>query len=276
MTTPGPLVDVAWLADRIGDVVAVDCRWVFEDVDAGRAAHEAGHIPGAIYLSLDDDLSDMSVPDAGRHPLPTRADFAATVGRHGIDNGTTVVAYDDAGGAFASRLWWLLRWVGHRDVALLDGGLPAWISAGGVLENGPTVREPVSFVLGADSMPTVDRTMVASAGSQATVLDARGLARFRGEIEPRDPVAGHIPGAKNAHHADNLESGRFLDPSRLARRYGALGVVDAADAIVYCGSGVTACHDILAMEVAGLGTAALYPGSWSEWCRAGGEVATGD
>lgn len=256
-------------------IVVVDCRWVLASPAAGREAYLEGHLPGAIYMSLDDDLSDMTVPDAGRHPLPSRDDFAARLGRLGVSNGDTVVAYDDAGGAIASRLWWMLRWVGHDDVAVLDGGIQAWIAAGRALEAGTVRRPPTVFEPGETTMPVAHRDDVAGRPESIVLLDARARERFRGEIEPLDPVAGHIPGAVNAPHAENLDRGRFLPPPELAARYADLGVSERDRTIVYCGSGVTACHDVLAMEIAGLGTATLYPGSWSEWSGAGGEVATG-
>jgi thiosulfate/3-mercaptopyruvate sulfurtransferase len=267
----GPLI-------AVGDVdletmVPVDCRWVLGSPTAGRAAYEDGHLPGAIYASLDDDLSDMHIADAGRHPLPTMTDFAAALGRLGIAASDRIVAYDAAGGAHAARLWWMLRWVGHHHVAVLDGGIQAWVDAGGSLESGQVRRPDTSYLIGPTTMPTVDRSAVAA--HPTALLDARAPERFRGDQEPLDPVAGHIPGAVNAPYADNLADGRFLPPDQLADRYGALGVVAGDATVVYCGSGVTACHDVLAMEIAGLGTATLYPGSWSEWSRAGGEVATG-
>ncbi len=259
----------------LASMVPVDCRWVLSSPSAGRDAYLAGHLPGAIYMSLDNDLSDMTVTGAGRHPLPSKDDFAATLGRLGIGNQDTVLAYDDAGGAIAARLWWMLRWVGHADVLVLDGGIQAWSAAGLAVETEVTHRPPTTFRVGETTMPVMEFEDVALRPASIVLLDARGAERFRGDVEPLDPVAGHIPGAINAPYAGNLDDGRFLSPSRLASRFTDLGVTDAAETMVYCGSGVTACHDVLAMEVAGLGTAMLYPGSWSQWSGAGGEVATG-
>lgn len=269
----GPLLSVEDV--DVATMLPVDCRWSLGAPAAGRTAYEREHLPGAVYASLDDDLSDMSIEGAGRHPLPTREAFASTLGRLGISATDRVVAYDDAGGAHASRLWWMLRWVGHESVAVLDGGIDAWTDAGMPVETGAVVRPPTTYRVGATTMPTADRASVAARPDATMLLDARGRERFEGIHEPLDPVAGHIPGAVNAPYADNLEGGGFVSPERLAARYATLGVTDGETTIVYCGSGVTACHDVLALELAGLGTAALYPGSWSEWSRAGGPVATG-
>lgn len=256
-------------------MLPIDCRWVVGSPAAGREAYLSGHLPGALYMSLDDDLSDMRVPDAGRHPLPSKDDFTATLGRLGVGNADTVLAYDDAGGAIAARLWWMLRWVGHTNVVVLDGGIQAWTGAGRPVDSGIVHRPTTLFQPGESSMPVAHRQDVATRPEHVVLLDARAGERFRGEVEPLDPVAGHIPGAVSAPYADNLDAGRFLPPARLATRFADLGVAEGNRAIVYCGSGVTACHDVLAMEIAGRGTAALYPGSWSEWSQAGGEVATG-
>jgi thiosulfate/3-mercaptopyruvate sulfurtransferase len=273
-TLPGPLVDSTWLAANLEDVIVADCRWVLDKPDAGQAAHEVGHIPGAIYVSLDDHLSDMTVPNAGRHPLPTRARFARTLGSLGISDDRIVVVYDDVSGAYASRMWWMLRWVGHEDVAILDGGFPAWTAAHPT-ESGTVTLPAAEFAVGSETMPVVARTDVQAAGSGTLIFDARSGERFRGEAKSIDPADGHIPGAANAPYADNLVDGVFLGAGALEKRFNDMGVENAADAVIYCGSGVTACHDIFAMEMAGLGTAALYPGSWSEWSSAGLPVATG-
>ena len=270
-----PLIDVDALADKLDTVVVADCRWQLDDPAAGVHAYAQRHIPGAIYVSLDDALSDMSNQNAGRHPLPDKQGFATTLGHLGIDNDSTVIAYDDAGGAYASRLWWMLRWVGHSKVALLDGGWRGWLSADRPTATGPVNRAATSFVVGPETMPTVDRAAVGGRDQAAVLVDARAPERFRGDVEPADPAAGHIPGAVNAPFADNLVDGRFLDAAVLRGRFADLGVTGDIETTVYCGSGVTACHDILAMEVAGLAPASLYPGSWSEWSRAGGAVETG-
>jgi thiosulfate/3-mercaptopyruvate sulfurtransferase len=270
-----PLVSAAWLAEHLRHrpLRIADCRWYLDRPAAGRAAYEEGHVPGAVYVSLDDHLSAISGP--GRHPLPAAPAFAGTLGSLGIDNRAVVVAYDDAGGAIASRLWWMLRWVGHERVAVLDGGIAAWQAAGHPLTGEATVPDPVTYTAAGPAMPTVDRIAVTDRPEELVLIDAREPARYRGEIEPIDPVAGHIPGAVSVPYAGNLDAEeRFLAPGALRERYAAVGAHGAA-AAVYCGSGVTACHDILAMEVAGLPTAALYPGSWSDWSTAGGPAAVG-
>lgn len=272
----GPLLGVSELDASDPRLAIADCRWVLTDPEAGRRSYLAGHVPGAIYVSLDDDLSDMSRSGAGRHPLPSKERFAATLGRLGIGNDAFVVVYDDVGGAYASRLWWLLRWIGHGDVAVLDGGWKAWQEAGLRVDDTPVELVPTTYRIGSGSMPVVDRDVVAGLGDERVLVDARATERYTGEVEPLDPAAGHIPGAINVPYAGNLDrSGRFLGPAELRARYGTAGVTDGSRTIVYCGSGVTACHDILAIEAAGLGTAALYPGSWSEWSGAGGDIATG-
>lgn len=267
MRLPGPLVEAGWLARPLEepDLVVADVRW-YPDGSA-RRRYEEGHLPRAVFVDVDRDLSAPRSPDSGRHPLPTPQDFAAAMSRLGIGDGTAVVAYDDAGGAYAARLWWMLRATGH-EVAVLDGGLAAWE---GPLEAGPErSRPPTTFtarpwpeelLAGAEDVERARRD------PHSLVVDARAPERYRGEVEPIDPVAGHIPGARNAPFAGNLDpaTGRFLLPEELRRRYEALGVGRAREVIVYCGSGVTSCHLLLAMEVAGLPRARLYPGSWSEW-----------
>lgn len=275
-TMPPALVDAAWLEHNLDAVVVLDCRWSLADPTAGRRAYEEGHIPGALYASLDGDLSDMSVNDAGRHPLPTKDEFVRTLERLGVGDHDDVVVYDDMDGAIASRAWWLLRWVGHETVSVLDGGFPAWVAGSSAVEAGWIEPVPATHTIGDTSMPVVDRHGVASRSEGTLLLDARSADRFRGDVEPLDPAAGHIPGAQNAPYAGNLAGGSLRPPEELANRFEVLGVRANTKAIVYCGSGVTACHDILAMEVAGLGTATLYPGSWSDWSAAGGDVATGD
>ena len=269
------LIPAAELAPHVGDPqwVILDCRHDLANADAGQNAYAAGHIPGARFASIDHDLSDKT-PAAdgsfrGRHPLPTRAAFIATLRAWGIDDGTQVVAYDAHGGMFAARLWWMLRWVGHAAVAVLDGGLPAWVAAGQGLSTSPLA---VARPGGISEQPALVGTVTAADvlanlnGGNRTVIDARAPDRFRGENETLDPVGGHIPGAKNRFFKDNLEAdGRFKPAGVL--RTGFAGLVDdPATAVMQCGSGVTACHNLLALEIAGLPGAALYPGSWSEWC----------
>jgi len=267
------LVDCHTLALHLHDPdwVVVDCRFMLSKPDAGRAAYEAGHIPGARYAHLDNDLSGPKTPASGRHPLPDPVKLASTFGGWGIAHGKQVVAYDDSFGAMAARLWWLLRWMGHDHVALLDGGLPRWQREGHPMTTDMPPNHPQVFV------PTLHNDMLADAMFVAKavqdkhwlVMDARSEERFNGEIEPLDPVAGHIPGAINFPYEDNLHvSGRFESPEPLRELYlGQLQEVKPDHVIQMCGSGVTACHNILAMEHVGLAGARLYAGSWSEWIR---------
>jgi thiosulfate/3-mercaptopyruvate sulfurtransferase len=267
------LVDCHTLALHLHDPdwVVVDCRFVLSSPAAGRQAYEAGHIPGARYAHLDDDLSSPKTATSGRHPLPDPEKLAVTLGDWGIGPGKQVVAYDDSFGAMAARLWWLLRWLGHESVALLDGGLPRWQREGHPMTKDLPVVQPVTLV------PTLRNDLLVDAGFVAKavqderwlVLDARSEERFNGEIEPLDPVAGHIPGAVNLPYEDNLHvSGRFSTPEELRELYqGQMQRVEPSHVIQMCGSGVTACHNILAMEHAGLSGARLYAGSWSEWIR---------
>lgn len=261
------IVTTAELAERLGDPrwVVVDCRMDLMRPDAGRAEYEQSHIAGAVYAHLDRDLSGPPVTNSGRHPLPLPAALAETLGRLGIELGMQVVAYDAAGGSIAARLWWLLHYMGHPAAAVLDGGWQRWLAEDRPTESG--WRDPESrdftgsphedWVVRVQDVPGVTR-----------LVDARDPARFRGEQEPIDPVAGHIPGAVNHFWRDNLDAGGgWLPPAELSRRYArTLGGYAASDGAVYCGSGVTACHDILAIKHAGLGVPRLYAGSWSEWC----------
>jgi thiosulfate/3-mercaptopyruvate sulfurtransferase len=267
------LVDCQTLARHLHDPewVVVDCRFTLTDAGAGRRAYDGGHIPGARYAHLDDDLSGPKTQATGRHPLPDPAKLAGTFGAWGIGTGRQVVAYDDSFGAMAARLWWLLRWAGHDAVALLDGGLPRWQREGhGMTKDLPTVQPQTFAPRWRDDM-WVEAGDVARAANDANwlVMDARAEERFNGEVEPLDPVAGHIPGAVNLPYEDNLHvSGRFEAPEQLRTVYlGQLRQVRPDHVIQMCGSGVTACHNILAMEHAGLGGARLYAGSWSEWIR---------
>jgi thiosulfate/3-mercaptopyruvate sulfurtransferase len=273
------LLDVGQLAAILAapDVRVVDVRWRLGDPKAGPAAFAQGHIPGAVFADIDRDLA--SAPgEGGRHPLPSAEAFASLMGRLGVGDTTRVVAYDDQGGATAARLWFLLRYFGHETGAVLDGGLSAYTQAGRPLETAVTTPPPASFHAIPRPELVLDRAAVAARVGQAGALlfDARAPERFRGEVEPIDPRAGHIPGAVNAPFAENLAGGAFLPPGDLATRYRALGAFDH-DTAVYCGSGVTACHDLLALAVAGLPDAKLYAGSWSEWARAAdAAVATGE
>lgn len=264
------LISAADLAQqRQPNWVVLDCRHDLADPQSGRAAYDAGHIPGALSASLDHDLSDHArAADGsfrGRHPLPAIDAFIASLRRWGVNDDSQVVAYDAQGGMFAARLWWMLRWAGHPAVAVLDGGLPAWTALGLPLTT--DVPSPAPGTL--QQRPSLVRTVGAGdilAQPQLKVLDARAPDRFRGENETLDPVGGHIPGAANRFFKDNLlPDGRFKPAAQLRSELGAL-VADPSSAVMQCGSGVTACHNLLALEVAGLPGAALYPGSWSEWC----------
>lgn len=281
----GPLIDCQALAGRLGDAscCVVDARFSLADPSQGERDYIYRHIPGALYAHLDRDLSGPIVPGrTGRHPLPDPDRLAATFGAWGIDAATQVVAYDGMGGALAAaRLWWLLRWLGHEAVAVLDGGWAAWESEGRPTRAGRETQPPRRFVAQLRPELVVDATKVDAMrlDPAARLLDARGADRFRGENETIDPVAGHIPGARSAPFADNLGAdGRFRPPAALRAHYAALlGSVSPERTAVYCGSGVTAAHDLLAMAQAGLDGARLYAGSWSEWITDPGRaVAAGD
>jgi thiosulfate/3-mercaptopyruvate sulfurtransferase len=271
-----PLISATELMARQGTAawpVLLDCSFDLIDTGAGETAYEAAHLPGALYAHLERDLSGPKSSrgsiEGGRHPLPTRQALATTLARWGIGPDTPVVAYDAQGGPYAARAWWLLRWMGHHGVAVLDGGIAAWRGAGGGVESGPAQASaaPSPYPWHAPAaMPTVQATqLLGAAAAGHLVVDARAPERFRGETEPLDAQAGHIPGARNRFFKDNLgPDGRFLPPTELRRRFDGFGV--PADQVVHqCGSGVTACHNLLAMEAAGLPGSALYPGSWSEW-----------
>ncbi|MDB5797190.1 MAG: sulfurtransferase [Paucimonas sp.] len=267
----GPLVDAATLAAHLGDPgwIVLDCRHDLAAPAAGRAAYESGHIPGAQFADLDRDLSDKSpAPDGafrGRHPLPAKEAFVATLRRWGVNPQSQVVAYDAHGGMYAARVWWMLRWVGHEAVAVLDGGLPAWTAAGQALSTETAARPPGQFMARASLARSVAAADLLG-NAAPLIVDARAPDRFRGENETLDPVGGHIPGARNRFFKDNLDaSGRFKPAAELRAAFSAL-VPDPARAVMQCGSGVSACHNLLALEVAGMPGAALYPGSWSEWC----------
>jgi len=275
------LVDPVELVDLLAagrPVVLLDVRWALGRAD-GRELHAAAHLPGAVYVDLDTELAGPPSPTAGRHPLPALPDLEAAARRWGVRRGVPVVAYDDGGGTSAARAWWLLRWAGVTDVRLLDGGLAAWTQAGGVLETGEVIAPEGDVVLTAGNLPTLDADEAAARAARGELLlDARAEERYRGEVEPVDPRAGHIPGAVSAPTTGNLDrAGRFLGAAALRRRFAALGatrarpgaVPEGPDAVpapvaVYCGSGVTAAHEVAALASIGV-EAALYPGSWSEW-----------
>lgn len=266
-----PLVSTDWLASRLGDASLriVDVRWYLDPARKGKDAYRAGHIPGAVFLDVDLDLSapgGRRGGPAGRHPWPSAEQVANVMGRAGIGSGTTVVAYDDQAGAVAARLWYVLRAHGHDGVAVLDGGTAKWIAEGRGLETAEVLPEPKVFVPNLKAGMVVGKSGVVGAAGLELVLDARVAGRYRGETEPIDPRAGHIPGARNAPFTDNLTADPvpvFRSAAELRERFAALGA-DRREPIVYCGSGATACHDLLALEVAGL-RGRLYAGSWSEW-----------
>jgi thiosulfate/3-mercaptopyruvate sulfurtransferase len=254
------------------DWVIVDCRHDLVNLSFGREAYAAGHLPHAVFADMETELSGVKRGEdgvfRGRHPLPEKEALAATLRRWGVDHTTQVVAYDAHGGMYAARLWWLLRWIGHEAAAVLDGGLPAWQALGQPLSSDPPEpRRSGSIEVRAPFVPTVTVAEVLEniESERRTVVDARAADRFRGENETVDPVGGHIPGAKNRFFKDNLHNdGRFKAPEQLRAEFSSV-IDDPKDAIMQCGSGVTACHNLLALEVAGLPGAALYPGSWSEW-----------
>lgn len=278
------LIEAAELAARldIPDWVVLDCRFDLADTGRGERDYALAHIPGAHYAHLDRDLSGPISPGSGRHPLPDPRRLSDWLGRHGIESGVQVIAYDDSGGAMAVRVWWLLRWLGHSRVALLDGGWRSWIDAGYPLERTPAVPPvPVEFKGVPDSELLLTTGQVAEnlKTGHWLLLDARAAERFRGEQEPIDPVAGHIPGSRNHPLGSNLgPDGRFLPPRVLRANYEtSLGGHAPGRVACLCGSGVTACHNLLAMELAGMRGARLYAGSWSEWIRDPGRpVALGE
>ncbi|MGI8523703.1 MAG: sulfurtransferase [Nocardioides sp.] len=269
MIRPGLLLDVADL-DSVKDLILLDTRLALTG-PGGRQQYDAGHLPGAAYVDLDDDLS--SPPGVGgRHPLPEPEDFVAAMRRAGVRRDSVVVGYDAGPATVASRLWWLLRDYGHVDVMVLDGGLAAWVAAGGELSTEPVNPAPGDWIGSPGEMPVVDAEGALERATSGLLVDVRAGERFSGETEPLDPVAGHIPGAVNLPLAGNTgDEGRFLGPLALRERFAALDGPVAA----YCGSGVTATQTVLALRLAGR-DAALYPGSWSGWIADGSrEVATG-
>ena len=252
-----------------GEIVVVDCRFDLRDPGAGERAYQAGHLPGAVYAHLDRDLSDPSRPGRGRHPLPEADAFCATLERWGVTPRHQVVAYDATDSAHAARLWWMMRLLGHERTAVLDGGLAAWVSRGGALETATPKPKPGKYSGRFDVRAMASTAVVAArmASGNGRLIDARAAERFRGEIEPIDRVPGHIPGAVNRPFSLNIgPDGRFKPPGALADEFRALlGESPSNEALLMCGSGVTACHHLLAMEHAGLRGARVYPGSWSEW-----------
>ena len=248
--------------------IVLDAGFDLAEPASGERNYAAGHLPGSLYVHLDRDLSAAKTGTNGRHPLPDRAAFAQTVGRLGITPATQVVTLDRQGGMYAARLWWMLRWLGHAQVAVLDGGFAAWVAAGGEVSTAAVLATPaLPYPDRSSLVGSVDAAELARRIGRTMVLDARSGERFRGEKEPIDRVAGRIPGALNRFHAANLApGGRFKPAQELKREFeAALGGRAATEVIHSCGSGVTACHNLLAMEHAGLVGSVLYPGSWSEW-----------
>ncbi len=258
-----------------------DCSFDLGNADAGAQAHAQRHLPGALYLHLDKDLSAPKAPGRGRHPLPTQQAFVQRLASLGLSDDLPVVAYDSAGGMYAARLWWMLRWVGHGAVQVLDGGLAAWQAAGGELQAGSVPPLAPGRLSQRPALVAALDFQALHAGlgrGQRLIVDARAPDRFRGENETLDPVGGHIPGALNRFFRDNLGAdGVFKPAAQLRAEWSALMAGrQPADLVMQCGSGVTACHNLLALEAAGLAGAALYPGSWSEWCaQPQAPVATG-
>lgn len=263
----GPLIDAEELSTRLDEVHLFDIRWALTDATKGRATYEKGHIPGAVFVDLDIDLS--APPGPGRHPLPEPSVWGRTLGRLGVADDDEVVVYDDTNGTIAARMWWMLRAIGHESSRLLDGGYQVWVASGGAVERGRNDPEPVEYppvgafagVVGSGEVPG------------RVLVDARAPERYRGDHEPVDPKAGHIPGALNLPNAVNLDgSGRFLDSPALQAIYSGLG----SKPVMSCGSGVNACHNAIAMVLAGLEMPDIYIGSFSEWSRLGLPVVTGD
>jgi thiosulfate/3-mercaptopyruvate sulfurtransferase len=267
------LIQPADLARIVNDenVAILDCRHDLGQPKWSDEAYAAGHIPGAVQAHLDRDLSAAVGPQTGRHPLPDVAKLSETLGRWGIDATTQVIAYDQGNGAYGARAWWLLRWLGHKKVAVLDGGLAAWQEAGLPVTREPASRKPRTFTphLEEGAFLTAAQVQQALVDESIALVDARGADRFAGENETIDPVAGHVPGATNRPFAKNLDArSRFLPPEELRRQWTQLlGTRSPAEVVAMCGSGVTACHNLLALELAGLPGAKLYAGSWSEWIR---------
>ena len=266
LTLPGPIVSVSWLAEHLDDpgLRIADVRWSLTG-PSGRERYADGHLPGAIHLDIDRDLSTPG-DGPGRHPLPAAEKLARVLGAAGIGNEHLVIAYDDAGGSVAARLWWLYRHFGHEGrAAVLDGGIAAWVGAGLPITCEPASHPAVRWTPGDVRDDVVDAEAVANRSPAVVLLDARSPERYRGEIEPVDPRPGHIPGAISAPWASNLDGeGRFLPRQQLRERYASL-VAGGGPVVASCGSGITATHDLLAMELAGLEEGRLYEGSWSDW-----------
>jgi thiosulfate/3-mercaptopyruvate sulfurtransferase len=276
------LISTGVLADLLGSpsLVVIDCRFDLKETASGERAYDASHIPGAVYAHLDRDLSGKISGSNGRHPLPEPERFAATLARLGVSRDSQIVAYDQDSGMFASRLWWMARWLGHDAVPVLDGGWSKWLAEGRPTSSEPTVAAPGRFSprLQDGLLVTVD-DLSPAAPAGWRLVDARAAERYRGDTEPLDRAAGHIPGAVNRSFQTNLaEDGTFKSPAALADDFrDVIADTPTEDVVCYCGSGVSACHNLLALEHAGLHGAKLYAGSWSEWCADPSRpVATGD
>jgi thiosulfate/3-mercaptopyruvate sulfurtransferase len=284
MSVPA-LVSTDWLAAHLGDadVRVADVRWSLLDRDKGRAAYARVHVPGAVFLDVDTDLASLPGQRGGRHPLPRPDAFAASMARAGVGPDTHVVAYDFGDGSTAARLWFLLRYFGHVRASVLDGGMARWEAEGRALEAGapppPRPAEPFVAVPHPDMVVDADAVERLRTDPRALVIDSRAAERYEGKVEPVDPVAGHVPGAKSRPYATNVRAAddpRLLPPDALRDAFLRLGADRAESVVCYCGSGVNACQNLLALEVAGIPGARLYAGSWSDWCSVPGRpVATG-
>jgi thiosulfate/3-mercaptopyruvate sulfurtransferase len=281
------LVTPDWLSLHARDSAlrVVDCRFSLQDALAGQQSYGAGHLPGAVFLDLNRDLA-ASPGRGGRHPLPDPQVLAARLGQLGIGNHHQVICYDDSHGAFAARAWWLLRWLGHDAVALLDGGLKAWLTGGGQLSQEIPALAPVQFEARLRPEMVADLATIQNAqfGTKSVLVDSREPERYRGEQEPIDPIAGHIPGAMNLDWKTATDADQhWLSAEAQQQRWQVVGfatvrgaIAPAPEIIVYCGSGVTACVNLFSLELAGIEGAKLYPGSWSEWCQSpGAAIARG-
>lgn len=276
-TRTTPLIHAAALAGRLGEPALrlADVRWYLGDPTRGRREFDAGHLPGAVFVDLDHDLS--AEHGRGRHPLPEPGALARRMGRLGFGDEHTIVVYDDAGGTVAARLWWMLDRLGHPDVALLDGGLAAWTRVGGELSSETPSHPPTRLTLASQWPDTIDRETIAGETMAIDLVDLRAAERYRGEVEPVDRVPGHIPGARNRPAGDLLDGeGRLLEPGRLRGLLGASVTGSGPPLVMSCGSGVTACFGALAARVAGLPDPLVYPGSYSDWSSAGLPIATGE
>ncbi len=264
------IVSVRWVLARLyePDMVVVDCRFQLGQPEAGRNAYEESHIPGAIYLDLEKDLSGPLDEHGGRHPLPDAAELAARFGKAGISNETRVVAYDDQGGAMASRLWWLLKYLGHENVFVMDGGFSAWKTAGCPVSAEQKIIVPAQFVATVQHsmLVEVDEVRESLDTGRYVLIDSREAPRYRGEVEPIDPVAGHIPGARNMFWAEGRHAdGSWKNADEQLERFSSAGLSADDEIVVYCGSGVTATPNVLALQEAGFAKVKLYAGSWSDW-----------